>query len=351
MSSTKVPKVTVLMTVYNAEEYLDEAIQSVLRQDFTDFEFLIVNDGSPDNSQEILDRYTKVDPRIRVIKQQNMGLVASLNKGIRLAKGEYIARMDSDDVSMARRFSRQVAFLDSQPETVLLGGCFEIIDEDGNFLDRVFTPLKDRDLRRCLLMKNVFGHASVMYRRTAVLQVGGYSTQVGPTEDLDLWMRLSQIGKIASLPYGLMRYRVNRNGISITKSRQQMHYTQQLIANYRSNNHFEVLSRQEIKHTAQNYLHSGPGLFFGIGLKMAFLLDNAQLGVKMIRYRHPVMGVRQLLNVASTGRSGLRAVTIRLRHLGPASFRLAIISEPSRESSKLAAEDQVLLDTKINLSE
>lgn len=352
MSTTKNPKVTVLMTVYNAEEYLDEAIQSILRQDFADFEFLIINDGSSDKSQDILDRYIAIDKRIKIINQKNIGLVASLNKGVRLARGKYIARMDSDDISMSKRLSRQVIFLNSHPKVMLVGGCFEIIDEEGNFLDRVFTPLNDRDIRRSFLMKNVFGHASVMYRRDAVLQAGGYSDQVGPTEDLELWMRLSQKGQIAALPYCLMRYRINRNGISNTKSEQQMRFTQQLLAQYRQQNPFQVLSRQTIKKTARAYLESGPGLFFGVGLKMTFLLDNAQLGVKMIRYRHPLKGLRQLFNVASIGRSGVRAVRIRLRHLGTSSFRLAVISEPSLESTKQVNDsERDLLKTKVNLSD
>lgn len=351
MNKAGVPKVTVLMTVYNAEEYLEEAIQSILRQDFYDYEFLIINDGSPDASGVILDRHEKLDERIRVVTQKNIGLVASLNKGIRLAKGEYIARMDADDISMSKRLSRQVDFLDNHPGVVLVGGGFEIIDEEGNFVDRIFAPLKDRDIRRCFTIKNTFGHASVMYRREAVIQAGLYNDNVGPTEDLDLWMRLGKIGELAALPYCLMRYRVNRNGISNTKSQQQMHYTQILTQQYRKGYEADVLSRKDIKQTAEEYFNSGPGIFYGAGLKMLFLLDNAQLGVKMIRYRHPLRGLRQLFNVASTGRTGLRAVKIRLRHLGPASFRLAVISEPSLESSRNTSTEEELLDTKVNLSE
>lgn len=132
MNIKKEPKISVVMSVYNGERYLGEAVESIFNQTFSDFEFIIINDGSTDRTPEIL---TEIDdPRAKVINQPNRGLTASLNRAIRLAKGEYIARMDADDISEPTRLERQVEVLDRDPDVVLVACWYEVIDEKGNFL-------------------------------------------------------------------------------------------------------------------------------------------------------------------------------------------------------------------------
>lgn len=307
------PTVSVLMTVYNEGLYLREAIDSILRQEFTDFEFIIINDGSTDNSQDIIDHYARIDSRIVPINQKNQGLVASLNTGVQRAKGKYIARMDADDVSMSQRLSDQVTFMDNSPNVVLLGGGFEIIDEMGYFLERIHVPLYDRDIRRTMLLRNPFGHASVMFRRDAIKKAGLYSDKCGPTEDFELWIRLKDYGKVAALPRPLYEYRIKRNGISLTASEIQMKYTEQHIDQLWKTTIPSVLSRRELIAQSKRYLRAARHIGYGVGIKHQFLSDNAQIGMKLIRYGHFWRGFRQMLNVASTGRAGLRITLKRLK--------------------------------------
>jgi glycosyltransferase involved in cell wall biosynthesis len=166
MKLSKNPKVTVLMPVYNGEKYLREAIESILNQTFIDFEFLIINDGSTDRSVEIIESYS--DPRIRLVhNERNMKLIATLNKGLELARGEYIARMDCDDISLPERLAKQVAFMDANPEVGVLGTAFQTIDSYGKSLN---SPI-----------------------------LGGYTPEAIHVEDYDLWRRLSGVTQFSNL--------------------------------------------------------------------------------------------------------------------------------------------------------
>lgn len=301
------------MTVYNAELYLREAIDSVLRQDFEDFEFIIINDGSPDGSQKIVDTYAQFDKRIVPVQQKNMGLVASLNKGIKMARGEYIARMDSDDVCLAKRFSDQIAFLEANPAVVLLGGGFEVIDSDGYHVETIFSPLRDKDIQRTMLLRNPFGHASVMYRKDAVVAAGLYSDKVGPTEDYELWIRIRKQGKIAALPRPLYRYRINFNGISQNSGTTQADISERHAEKLWKESPPSVLNRKELLKQSRRYIKAGHKSSFGVAIKHQFLADNAQIGVKFIRHGQLTKGLMQLLAVATTGRLGLKLVAARIK--------------------------------------
>lgn len=311
--NAKQPLISVLMTVYNTETYLREAIDSILRQDFTNFEFIIINDGSTDNSQEIIDEYAQRDKRIITVHQKNSGLVYSLNKGIGLAKGTYIARMDADDVCMDNRLSAQAAFMEAHPEVILLGGGFEIMDEDGWYMGTVHAPTTDEDIRRTMMLRNPFGHASVIFRKEAAIKAGLYSADCGPTEDYEFWIRMRHFGKLAALPAPLYRYRINSAGISASKAKIQDHYRLQHLAKlWNEEGRLTVLGRRELRARSAFYLHASKRMSYGIGMRLQFLQDNAQLGIKMIRYGHVLMGMRQLFSVAIAGRSGLGVVRSRL---------------------------------------
>lgn len=207
------PRVTVLMSVYNSEKYLSLAMESILNQTFKDFEFLIINDGSKDKSLDIIKSYD--DPRIRLISRKNKGLVASLNEGIEKAKGEYIARQDSDDASTLDRLEKEVNFLDSHPNVGLVGSNYVVMDS------KSWTPLattnvftKAKDLKLAQITCNQYGHGSIMMRAAIARKCKGYNPTVGYVEDYDLWNRISHITDIANIEEPLYLYRKNEEGIS-----------------------------------------------------------------------------------------------------------------------------------------
>jgi glycosyltransferase involved in cell wall biosynthesis len=199
-------RVTVLMPVYNGEPYLREAMESILNQSFTDFEFLIINDGSTDRSVDIILSYP--DPRIRLVdNDQNIGLVHTLNRGIDLANGEFIARMDGDDISMPERFSKQVAFMERHPEVGVYGGWIEY------FMGRELVmkfPASDADIRQALPSYNPIAHPTVMIRREVLKDHHlYYDPEYRHVEDYELWTRLSAITCFANIQEVVLKYRIH----------------------------------------------------------------------------------------------------------------------------------------------
>ena len=172
----KPPRVTVAMPVYNCEKYVAKAVESILTQTFEDFEFLIVDDGSTDSSRAILEQYSARDPRIKLVSRPNTGLLVALNEMVGRARGEYVARMDADDVALPGRFERQVQYLDEHPECVLLGSRVIIIDPDGDPLKEMGDALTHDEIDDIFMMHGgqIVYHPSVMYRRQVVLDLGCY---------------------------------------------------------------------------------------------------------------------------------------------------------------------------------
>jgi glycosyltransferase involved in cell wall biosynthesis len=210
------PTVSVLMSVYNGERYLAEAVESILNQTFTDFEFVIINDGSIDGTAEILHSYQ--DPRIRIIEQSNIGLTRSLNRGIALAHGGYIARMDDDDLSLPERLERQVAFLDAHSEVGVVGTTCRIVDELNNREWEQPVPLADEQLRRHLVRGNPFVHSSVMMRASAVRAVDGYNEAYPYSQDFELWVRMASHTRLANLSEVLVVRRYHWGTVSTTRN-------------------------------------------------------------------------------------------------------------------------------------
>ena len=201
------PLVSVVLPVYNCEQYLGDAVESLIAQSFSSFEIIIIDDGSTDRSPDIIGSFN--DERIRVFHQANQGLAATLNRGISLARGKYIARQDQDDLSRPDRISLQVAYMEEHPDCVLLGSWAQIMEVD-RLVDRFHRhPVDELMLRYQLLFNNPFVHSSVLLRRSALLQVGGYTTDPNrqPPEDYELWSRLSRIGSMANIGEVLLTYR------------------------------------------------------------------------------------------------------------------------------------------------
>lgn len=209
------PTVSVLMPVYNAESYVAEAVESILAQTFTDFEFLITDDGSRDRSLKILQAYASRDARIRLISQENRGLIHTLNQMVGLARGEFLARMDADDISTPTRFAGQVAFLQQHPEVVCVGGAFEIIDPKGRTVSLATMPEEHNEIQaRLLAGSTIINHPCAMIRKTALLKIGGYDASMVTVEDLDMLLRLGEVGMLANLKDVVLKYRFHRKSVS-----------------------------------------------------------------------------------------------------------------------------------------
>lgn len=209
------PAISVLMPVYNGVSYLGEAIESVLAQTLTDFELIIINDGSRDGSEALIAGYR--DPRIRYYSQPNQGLAATLNRAIGLARGSLLARHDQDDVSLPERFRKQAEFMAGNPDVALVGTHAAIMTAEGRCTGRHHRHPADHALLQFLLLfDNPFVHSSVMLRASALASVGGYTTDRSrqPPEDYELWSRLVRSHRVANLPEPLVRYREVGTGMS-----------------------------------------------------------------------------------------------------------------------------------------
>jgi len=208
------PLISVLMPAYNAEKYIGEAIKSVLNQTFTDFELIVINDGSTDKTEEIILSFK--DERICYIKNEtNLKLIATLNKGIDLALGKYIARIDADDLCLPNRFEKQIDFLENHPDYVLCGSWAHLVDSQGEKTGRVKYVNIHNLLKISLLFTVPLIHPSVM-AKTDILKQFKYSASALHTEDFDLWLRIVNAGyKIANIPEYLIKYRWHDTNISV----------------------------------------------------------------------------------------------------------------------------------------
>lgn len=211
------PVISVVMTVFNGERFLREAIDSILGQSYSDFEFIIIDDGSTDSSGWIIDSYAKQDPRIKLHRQENRGIVDSLNRGCHLARGKYIARMDADDVCAPTRLERQLVFLEGSPRVGLVGcGLYDNIDTVGAVLYTSCLPVDNGDIQRTLVERWCFLHPSIMFRRPLFSLVGGYRKEFEGAEDHDFILRILEHSEAYNIPERLIRYRVNPTGLSVT---------------------------------------------------------------------------------------------------------------------------------------
>jgi glycosyltransferase involved in cell wall biosynthesis len=214
-SNYAIPKISVLMPVYNGERYIREAVESVLDQTFGDFELLALDDGSTDKSAAILREYEARDGRVRVFSRENRGLVLTLNELIAKARGHYLARMDADDICLPPRFEKQLEFLDSHREYVLVGSFQEVINSSGQRIGVIRHPINHEEIDH-LQLKGCccLSHSSVMLRASAVKSLNGYDPQFAYAEDLELWLRMAEHGKIANIPEVLILYRIHEDSIS-----------------------------------------------------------------------------------------------------------------------------------------
>lgn len=214
-----IPKVTVLMTVYNGERYIREAIDSILNQMFEDYEFLIIDDCSTDDTLKIINEYQ--DPRINLIEnEKNIGFIKSLNIGIAISKGEYIARQDADDISLSDRLLEEVNFLDNNPDIAMVGTARELIDKFGVKIMNII-PKKDPTFQD-ICNNNPFQHSSIMIRRSILLEFGGYNELFPSSEDYALWLLIAKRYKVYNIQKILCKLRVHKESVSVKKFEEQV---------------------------------------------------------------------------------------------------------------------------------
>jgi glycosyltransferase involved in cell wall biosynthesis len=209
------PLVSVLLPVRDGAAFLREAVESVLAQTLREHELLVVDDGSEDETPAILSSFA--DERLRVLRQERLGLVAALERAIVEARAPYLARMDADDVSAPSRLERQLEVLEGDERLALVGCAVETIDAAGRVTGSWSLPTDDAALRRRLLLRNPFTHGAVLLRRAAVDAVGGYRADYGANEDYDLWRRLAREWRLAAAPEVLYRYREHPHAVTKTR--------------------------------------------------------------------------------------------------------------------------------------
>lgn len=216
------PRISVLLPAYNAASYIEEAVESILRQSATSFELLILDDGSTDATGDLVARRAADDSRIRLIRRENRGLVATLNELIAAARAPYLARMDADDIALPLRLERQARFLDHYPNVACVGGAVEFINADAASVHAPRPVLDNATIQREALAGRVaICHPACMLRAGMVRHAGGYREHTWPAEDLDLFLRLGEIGELANIPDLVLRYRLHATSISASRAQQQ----------------------------------------------------------------------------------------------------------------------------------
>lgn len=237
------PSLSVILPVHNCRRYLAAAIASIRAQTHSDFEFILVDDGSTDGSARVIDRAAATDPRVRVLRRPNTGIVGALNDGLAASQGDFIARMDGDDLAEPARFATQLAFLADCPDCVAVGSAVWFIDPDGAVIDRYAPPVDHAAIERELLRGNggALIHPALMLRRSAIAAVGGYRREFDRAEDLDLFLRLACRGRLANLPAPLLRYRLHSGSTNFVHRKQQLALSIRLVSLARAERGLPVL--------------------------------------------------------------------------------------------------------------
>jgi glycosyltransferase involved in cell wall biosynthesis len=234
--------VSVVMSVYNDQTLVSRAIESILNQTFTDFELIIIDDGSSDNSVIEIKKFD--DARIRFFQQPNLGLAKSLNFGIEVGLGKYIARQDSDDYSMSFRLAKQVDFLEINPEFGLIGCNVTLCDEEGQTIASTNYPTDNSTLQWMLLdnrSSNPINHGTAMFHRELAINVGGYREEFKQSQDLDLWLRMAEKKQVANLPECAYVWQLRRKSVTMQSwhNQRDFGYLARLCARHRRSGRLE----------------------------------------------------------------------------------------------------------------
>lgn len=225
------PAISVIMAVHNSQAYLAPAIESILGQSFPEFEFIIINDGSTDQSKSILEEFGSSDSRIRIIEQPNRGLTTSLNSAIGLARAGLIARMDADDIAHPTRFEKQFRFLNQHPEIICVGTHANLIDPFGAKIGQHAPPLDHASINRDLMRGIGWSiiHPSAMIRKSLLEMITGYDERYRTSQDLDLFLKLAEVGQLANIPEMLLDYRQHFSSANRARKDEQRRLKYQIV--------------------------------------------------------------------------------------------------------------------------
>lgn len=212
------PLISVITITHNRDKYLDEAIESVLRQSFKDWELIIIDDASTDNTAEVVAKYAAQDQRIKFHRENvNLGIAKARNLALQMSQGKYVAVLDSDDAwANPEKLQKQMVFLEKNADHAAVGGAVIVMNENGQEITRYKNPTTDAAIRTVILRRNPFLHSSVMFRREVAVNCGGYGNYtVG--EDYDLFLKMGLSGKLANMDDYLVKYRKHGMGVTWAK--------------------------------------------------------------------------------------------------------------------------------------
>ncbi len=219
MKEYNTPLVSVLITVYNDEKHIGTAVESILNQSFQDFEIVVVDDGSTDNTPMVLQKYSEADNRIKIFSQANSGTTKAANNGLSKSVGKYIARLDSDDYSYSHRLKYEVDFLEKNPNIALIGGGVHIIDVEGRIIGSRNINIKHP--KNVLAHRCIFQQSDVMFRKEAIMKLGGYREKFKNAQDYDLWLRISEKYEIVKVNEIFGVWRLNAGGYTLSRTFEQ----------------------------------------------------------------------------------------------------------------------------------
>ena len=273
------PKISVLMSVYNTEEsLLKKAIESIQNQSFDDFEFIIVNDGSGEYVDQLVSGYAINDSRIKLISQHNMGLTRALNNGLSQARGKYVARLDSSDLSRKNRLLKQYELMENNPDFVVCWTWFNVVDHNGIKLGRINFSTCDWMIKRRMLKSNIYAHSTAMFSRYKIIDIGGYCDKFVKAQDLELWLRLMRIknAKFGAVPEYLVDYRYETNSMTVSDDSDQSKFSK--LAYYKFYTGRIPENFQHIKYINNNFKYSRKNLY----LINLFLRSGANFKAKYL---------------------------------------------------------------------
>lgn len=217
--------ISVLMPVYNAEKYLKTSVESILNQTFGDFEFIVVDDGSTDGSWKILEDYKRKDKRIIALRNRyNLGTSKTLNRGLAVARGKYLVRMDADDWSYPDRLQRQYDYMEKHPEVGISGGTIEVCDKNLDTVYRRKYPLTNKDARKIIFCYSPFAHPATIWNTELMKRAGGYNENIPLSQDCELYFKIGKFAKFGNLKKTLLKLRTHSGSSSVSKDTLQEQY-------------------------------------------------------------------------------------------------------------------------------
>lgn len=240
------PVISVIVPVFNASRYLQAALESILNQTYKNFELIVIDDGSTDNSYQIAKSLARTDSRLHVFKnKKNLNIIATLNRGVKLTRGQYIARMDADDIALPERLKIQLRYLRTHPETIVVGSNCYTIDQENNFIGFKRFPLSNKAIKSMIFLINPMQHPTMLINTSLLPKnFSWYNTNLVHAEDLDLLFRLAKIGRVKNLRKPLLFYRLHLNSKTFKDPRK----------NYEETKVIRKLAIEKYGYTKPNYL-------------------------------------------------------------------------------------------------